>query len=135
MKKVQVCRACGSTEVLADAFASWNIHEQKWECDSTFDKGAQCLAQGCDGETRIIERDATCEEVEEARAIARTWEKEQPPKETCDGLLAALEAVDGWIQARVAYGLPEGLQAVVDAAIRARRSELEYKMPEVSNDD
>lgn len=39
---IAVCAYCNSTEVLADAFAKWNVDTQKWEVESTFDKGATC---------------------------------------------------------------------------------------------
>ena len=56
-----VCGRCGSEDVLADAFASWNFQLQEWQLDNTFDKGSVCNA--CDGECRIIEQE-TDEEIE-----------------------------------------------------------------------
>lgn len=51
-KLKMVCRRCGSDDVLADAYAAWNVETQKWEVESTFDKGGHCNA--CDGEARIV---------------------------------------------------------------------------------
>ena len=46
-----VCSHCGSNDVLSDAYAEWNVAEQKWEIQNLFDKGAYCAK--CDGETRL----------------------------------------------------------------------------------
>ena len=46
-----VCSHCKSESVKADAYAEWNVEEQKWEVSSTFDKGAYCY--DCDGPTRL----------------------------------------------------------------------------------
>ena len=35
-----VCSQCGSEEVLADAYAQWNVGSQQWEIVETFEKGA-----------------------------------------------------------------------------------------------
>jgi hypothetical protein len=48
-----VCEICGSDDVLADAYAEWNVETQEWELQNTFDKGSWCNA--CDGECRIID--------------------------------------------------------------------------------
>lgn len=48
-----VCSQCGSEEVLADAYAQWNVGSQQWEIVETFEKGAYCSK--CDSETRIEE--------------------------------------------------------------------------------
>ena len=48
-----ICRDCGSTDVKADAYASWNVTTQAWEIIDLFDKGAYC--GGCDGDTRLEE--------------------------------------------------------------------------------
>jgi hypothetical protein len=51
-EKVQpVCNRCGSADILADAYASWNFETQEWEISQAFDKGAFC--PDCDGETKI----------------------------------------------------------------------------------
>ena len=50
-----ICSYCGSENVMADAYAAWNIERQEWELVNTFDKGAVC--DDCDGETRIKERE------------------------------------------------------------------------------
>jgi hypothetical protein len=51
-----VCSRCGSEEVVADAYAEWNVDSQAWEIVQTFDKGA--YRTKCDGETRIEEQPA-----------------------------------------------------------------------------
>ena len=50
-KVAMVCSECGSTEVLADAYAEWDTEAQDWAVASTFEKGAHCAE--CDGDTRI----------------------------------------------------------------------------------
>jgi hypothetical protein len=50
-KQKPVCGNCGSSDVLADAYASWNSETQDWELSNTFDKGAHC--ESCDGETSL----------------------------------------------------------------------------------
>lgn len=51
IKVRMVCSTCGSDDVLCDAYATWNYHDQEWELSNCFDKGAYC--NKCDGETRI----------------------------------------------------------------------------------
>jgi hypothetical protein len=53
-KVTKVCAHCGSEDVVADAYAEWDVESQKWEVAQTFEKGAYCSQ--CDGETRIEER-------------------------------------------------------------------------------
>ena len=53
-KVKMVCSTCGSDDVRADAYASWNVDTQEWELSSTFDKGSYCLT--CSGECRIDEK-------------------------------------------------------------------------------
>ncbi len=50
-KEIAVCHECGSSDVLCDAFAEWDVDEQEWVLNSTYDKGAQC--ETCQGECRI----------------------------------------------------------------------------------
>lgn len=50
-KQKPVCSSCGSEEVLADAYTSWNLETNQWELSATFDKGSYCEAH--DGECRI----------------------------------------------------------------------------------
>lgn len=50
-KEKPVCRKCGSDDVLADAYAAWNVERQEWQLQTTFDKGSVCNA--CSGECRI----------------------------------------------------------------------------------
>jgi hypothetical protein len=57
---MMVCAKCGSPDVLCDAYAEWDLQDQKWVLQNTFDKGAFC--ENCDGECRIIEREITDEE-------------------------------------------------------------------------
>lgn len=53
MSKVKmVCEDCGSDDVVADAYASWNVDTQKWEVDSIFDKGSYC--NNCDKESYLV---------------------------------------------------------------------------------
>ena len=55
-KKVNmICENCESTDVVADAYATWNVEEQKWELISTYDKGSYC--NSCDDECRIVEQE------------------------------------------------------------------------------
>lgn len=44
------CDHCGSTNVLADAYAAWNPKTQRWELDSTF---TDYYCNECDDETSI----------------------------------------------------------------------------------
>lgn len=53
--KNMVCRDCGSTQVLLDAWAEWDIASQQWVLQNTFDN-AYCEGK-CDGETKVIEVD------------------------------------------------------------------------------
>lgn len=51
-KQCPVCKQCGSGDVQADAWATWNMESQSWEVSFTSDdKGAYC--NRCDGETRL----------------------------------------------------------------------------------
>jgi hypothetical protein len=44
------CSECGSTDVLVDAYAEWDVILQRFVIGNTFDKGGYC--NKCDGETR-----------------------------------------------------------------------------------
>jgi hypothetical protein len=57
MKVKIICATCQSEDVLADAYAEWNVARQKWEIQNVFDKGAYCNL--CGGETRLIEKEIT----------------------------------------------------------------------------
>lgn len=46
-----VCRTCGSEDIQADAFAVWDVENQRWDVADVFDKGSVC--NECDGECRI----------------------------------------------------------------------------------
>lgn len=50
-KKRPLCGKCGSSQVQADATASWNMDTQAWEVAFIGDKGATC--EECLGETRL----------------------------------------------------------------------------------
>jgi hypothetical protein len=47
-----VCKTCGSDDVSRDAWANWDISEQRWELGSVFDY-AHC--HKCECETRLVE--------------------------------------------------------------------------------
>lgn len=50
-KLLPVCSSCGSVEVKADAYATWDSERQEWQVADTFDKGAWC--EDCDAMTSI----------------------------------------------------------------------------------
>ncbi len=55
MKICFVCSVCKSAEVVADAYAEWNMETQAWELQNVFEySGGYCNA--CDGPTRLEER-------------------------------------------------------------------------------
>jgi hypothetical protein len=57
MRISMVCSHCGSTEVLRDAYAEWDVETQQWELHSVFDN-AICQSETCDGgETHIEEKE------------------------------------------------------------------------------
>ena len=56
-KVVMVCNTCGSEEVLVDAWASWDIDNQRWELFNTFESTAFCAE--CDGECSVSEKQLT----------------------------------------------------------------------------
>ena len=51
MKVDYKCGHCGSTEILRDAYATWNAEKQRMELESTFD---MAFCRGCDGETKNV---------------------------------------------------------------------------------
>lgn len=51
--KEPICNHCGSTEVLADAWASWDIEKQEWVLHNVFDA---TYCETCDGEVNITWR-------------------------------------------------------------------------------
>lgn len=61
-KVKMVCSECGSSDVLADAYAEWDVDAQDWVVQNVFDKGAYC--NKCDGETRLEEVELTTEDVD-----------------------------------------------------------------------
>lgn len=46
------CASCGSEDVLRDAWACWNVEEQAWELDQTFD---HAFCGHCEGDCTIEE--------------------------------------------------------------------------------
>lgn len=50
-KMIKVCATCGSDDVYADAFASWDIENQRWEVGMIMDKGHAC--EECGGGCKI----------------------------------------------------------------------------------
>lgn len=52
------CTECGSTNILADAFARWNESGQYWEIDNVFD---DFYCEDCDGEAGVEDREKTSE--------------------------------------------------------------------------
>ena len=52
MKKV--CKHCGSEEVKVDAWAKWDVKNQKWVLGDMYDNA---VCEKCDGETIIIEQE------------------------------------------------------------------------------
>lgn len=49
-----VCRDCGSTSVLRDAYAEWDSVNQEWTLENVFDD-AVCTSEKCDGGGTKIE--------------------------------------------------------------------------------
>jgi hypothetical protein len=52
-----VCATCGSDQVLADAFAKWDVESQQWYLHATYDKGSVCESDVCDGAPRRIDEE------------------------------------------------------------------------------
>jgi hypothetical protein len=50
-KTKPVCRSCGSSDILVDAYAQWNQETQEWEVYDTYEKGGTCRT--CDGDLRF----------------------------------------------------------------------------------
>ena len=50
-KQRPVCRYCGSTEILRDAWASWDPDQQEWVLEAIFDF-FHC--NRCGGETKFV---------------------------------------------------------------------------------
>lgn len=49
-KRLQmVCRYCGSSYIVKDAWACWSVEAQRWELDNFYD-ATQC--NSCDGESK-----------------------------------------------------------------------------------
>lgn len=63
-----ICGTCGSEDVQADAFASWDFATQSWTIDQTFDKGSVC--NDCGG-------DCSIDEIEGGKAFASVERSEE----------------------------------------------------------
>lgn len=64
MAKIQIiCSTCGSTNVMRDAWATWDVAAQEWTLGSVFDQG---YCDECDGEQSLdeVEYDEACDECE-----------------------------------------------------------------------
>lgn len=48
--KQPVCTHCGSSEVLLDAYAVWDMEKQAWVLQNTFDAA---VCEICDGECNV----------------------------------------------------------------------------------
>ena len=59
MKICFVCSVCNSAEVVADAYAEWNMETQAWELQNVFEYGIS-YCNACDGPTSLKEE--TCDE-------------------------------------------------------------------------
>ena len=46
-----VCEHCGSSEVVSDARAAWDVHNQEWTLVGHYD-ASECL--NCERETKLI---------------------------------------------------------------------------------
>jgi hypothetical protein len=57
MKVRQICSTCKSENVLRDAFAGWDIAEQKWFLQESFNFGGYC--QNCENTCSIIEEEVS----------------------------------------------------------------------------
>ena len=51
--KEYVCKTCGSTELVWDAWAAWDVESQKFVLESNLD---YCDCQNCEGETTAVEK-------------------------------------------------------------------------------
>lgn len=47
-----ICNECGSSDVLLDAWAEWDVSQQDWVL---FDTLSQAYCRRCDGEARLQE--------------------------------------------------------------------------------
>ena len=53
MKTRHMCSVCSSEDILADAYAEWNIEKQEWQLQNVFYTEAFCIA--CEGPTTLIQ--------------------------------------------------------------------------------
>lgn len=49
-KEKPVCTQCGSDDVLADAYAWWDVDKQEWALSNTFDNS---YCEDCEGECSL----------------------------------------------------------------------------------
>ena len=61
MKYNFICSDCKSDDVLADAYAEWDIDSQKWVISNTF---SNSFCNSCEGETKLIKVKVTHEFME-----------------------------------------------------------------------
>jgi hypothetical protein len=59
MKIRKVCNNCGGTDVVRDAWSSWDEDTQEWVLDNVFDYE---FCQDCESETTITDAPATEDE-------------------------------------------------------------------------
>lgn len=59
MKKIRyTCSTCGSTNIVWDAWASWNEEEQVMELENTFD---DCFCNKCEQSTKDVYQEVESE--------------------------------------------------------------------------
>jgi len=46
------CRHCGGTDVCVDAWADWDVEQQRWTMGEAF---PQAFCRNCEGETSLVE--------------------------------------------------------------------------------
>lgn len=52
-RNTYVCNHCGSNDILFDAYAAWDVENQRMSLVTTFDKGHMC--EGCGEYTEPVE--------------------------------------------------------------------------------
>ena len=56
-QKIPVCKLCGSTDVVKDAWAYWNFDTQDWEIQYVFDDTFCNSCQATDSDFNWFEKD------------------------------------------------------------------------------
>lgn len=51
-RRTYLCESCGSDLVTLDAWAEWDVEQQKWVLGATYD---HTFCHKCDAETRVVE--------------------------------------------------------------------------------